>query len=133
MYTWAALVTTSLLRLPIYPITFTATILSSLLQVAAHTSVAKSPVFKRACPFKRAFGSNCTFFAHFFVIQPIFFVILVILKGVLYAQIKQMNDKNPATIKRTTKKYKCPFFSPKVLFCPFFATKMPVFWGKGFV
>ena len=38
----------------------------------ARGSVAKSPVFKRACPFKRAFGENRPFFARFFVILPVF-------------------------------------------------------------
>ena len=35
-------------------------------------SVAKSPVLKRASPFKRAFGGNRTFFARFSVISPVF-------------------------------------------------------------
>jgi len=36
------------------------------------SSVPKSPVLKRACPFKRAFGENRPFFARFFKILPVF-------------------------------------------------------------
>ena len=39
-------------------------------------SVEKSPVFKRACPFKRAFWENRPFFARFFWEFARFFVIL---------------------------------------------------------
>ena len=35
-------------------------------------SVAKSPVLKRASPFKQAFGGNRPFFARFSVISPVF-------------------------------------------------------------
>ena len=40
----------------------------------SNSSVAKSPVFKRACPLKRAFGENRPFFARFFVISPVYFL-----------------------------------------------------------
>ena len=64
-------------------------------------------------------GKSARFFA-LLCDAACYFGIFVILNGVRYAQIKEINDKasnkNTSTIERTTKRYKRPFFSPKVKF-----------------
>ena len=51
-----------------------------------------------------------------------FFVIFVILNGIHYAQIEEINNKtrdiNTSPIEQTTERYECPFFSPKVQSAP---------------
>ena len=97
-------------------------------------SVLKSPVFIRACSFKRALGKSLVFCPTFCDFSR-FFVIFVILDGVCYDQIKKINDKtsnkNTSMIEGTTKRYKHSFFFSEsanlARFSPFFALKMPVF------
>ena len=69
------------------------------------SSVDKTPVLKRACPLKRAFGENCPFFARFFCD---------------FGHVERWLLCTNQTIKRTIKrhqwwseqqKYKRPFFS----------------------
>ena len=70
--------------------------------------------------------------ARFFVILPVFFVILFILNTVRYAQTK---DEETPTMKRTTKNTSARFF-PKMLispaYCPFFLLKKRPFFARFF-
>ena len=78
---------------------------------------------------------NVARFCPFFCDSARFFVILVILNGVRYAQIKRTNDKtinkNTPTMKRTTKNTSARFSLQKCQFRQFFARflakKTPVF------
>ena len=59
-------------------------------------------------------------------------MIFVLLKGVCYAQTKEIinkvSDKNTSTIEQTTKRYECLFFSPKVQISPVFLLKKWLFF-----